>query len=194
MHDDLTPPRAAHALIAAASPPSDYEVVAGDLHEEYARIARYAGMAAANRWYWSQALRSVPGLLSYSRAPRSFGANAFAGFMVLVVICAMLFVKDLIDRGIDAAHLTALPAWIYLCFDWLDAAFFGAVLAFLVRSQGVRLAVWAASALVAAIVIPTLFGFSSRLPVYAWVLIFGVVPAMGLGAGIYQIGHRHRKD
>lgn len=194
MHERLNPPPVAHALIAATAPPGDYEVIAGDLHEEYARLVRYAGPAPANRWYWSQAVRSLPGLLSYSRAPRSIGASLLAALVVITVIFAMLFVKDLIDRGIGAAHLNGLPIWIYVAVDWLDAAFFGAILAFVVRSQGIRLAVWAASTLVAAIVIPTLLGFSSRLPWYAWVLVFGVVPAMGLGAALYQVVRRHRKD
>jgi hypothetical protein len=68
----------AQALVAATAPPNDYESVAGDLHEEYLRRARFADVHAANRWYWSQALRSIPSLLSYSRARGRACIKSFA--------------------------------------------------------------------------------------------------------------------
>jgi hypothetical protein len=191
----MTPPVLAQALVTAAAPPSDYESVAGDLHEEYVRLLRVAGARAANRWYWSQALRSIPSLLSYSRAQRSITGSLAVAAIALGVLLAMLFAKDLIDQDIGVQYRGGhCPAWLYFSVDWLDAAVFGAILALIVRSGGVRLALWSSLLLVAVIAVPTLLGFSSRLPLYAWVLIVGAIPSMSIGAGLYQVLRRRQQD
>lgn len=65
----LLPPRVAEQMVAALIPePELRDSVLGDLYEDHAALAVDAGPRAAARWYWSQALRSTPRLLSASAA------------------------------------------------------------------------------------------------------------------------------
>jgi uncharacterized membrane protein (UPF0136 family) len=191
----MTPPVLAQALVAAAAPPNDYESVAGDLHEEYVRLARTAGVGAANRWYWAQALGSVPSLLSYSRAHRSVKTAAATTLVVAGVVLAMTLAIEPIQDLLHALfRAPRTPVWAVFFAGWVDAAVFGGVLALMSRSGGVRLALVASLLFVASIVIPTLLGFSSRLPLNEWLVILGAIPSMTAGAGFIQIIRRRQKD
>lgn len=191
----MTPPVIAQALLAAAAPPDDYDSVAGDLHEEYLYLVRVQGVVAANRWYWFQALASIPPLLSYSRARRSLWNALAIGGIVVVSLVVLLLATEAVNDAIRLAWGgTRCPMWVYFSADWIDAAVFGAMLAFCVRTGGVRLVLWAAAFLVAAIVVSTLLGFSSRLPLVDWLLLAGAVPAMGAGAAVYQILRRRSEE
>lgn len=193
----MKPPAVAAAIVAALSPPDDYESIAGDLHEEYLRQARLTSSDAANRWYWLQVLRSIPFLLFYSRAPRSLSRVAGAGVIVIFVLVAMLLATIPIDAALAwiFGDVTRCPGWVSFCADWFDAGIFGALLALIVRSGGVRLAFWAALLLVLAFAIPALLGFpSSQAPLPAWVLLGGSIPAMCAGAALYQVARRRRAD
>lgn len=188
----MRPPFVARALIAAATPPLDYASVAGDLCEEYNARVESAGRPSADRWYWAQVARSIPALLSYSRAHRSFAAKSSRIAIVLIVLFAMLFCKDMIDRVIDLVDPRGpgLPAWLYFAIDWTDAALFGGILAAIVRSAGMRLALVASVALVAAFALPVILGISPPLQTLAWFLLLGAVPAMAVGAAVYQVLRR----
>jgi hypothetical protein len=193
----MRPPVVAEALIAAIAPPNDYESVAGDLHEEYLRYVGVSSTRAANRWYWSQALLSIPSLLSYSRTHRSALHAVGVGLTALAVLIAMLLATLPINMLLQAifGSLARCPLWVWFCADWLDAAVFGAVLALIVRSDGVRLAFWAALLLVLSYGVPAILGFpSSQAPLIAWVLLGGTVPAMCVGAGLYQVAIRREVD
>ncbi|HET9095416.1 MAG TPA: permease prefix domain 2-containing transporter [Candidatus Baltobacteraceae bacterium] len=191
----MTPPVIAQALLAAAAPAGDYDSVAGDLHEEYLHRVPIQGVGAANRWYWAQALASIPPLLSYSRTQRSIWNGLAVGAMVVVSPVVLLLATEAIN---DTIRVTCggghCAAWTYFSADWTDAAVFGALLAFCIRAGGVRLVLVSAVLLVTAIVIPTLLGFSSRLPLTEWLLLFGAVPAMCAGASTYQIIHRRSEN
>jgi hypothetical protein len=188
----MTPPFVARALISAATPPADYESVAGDLHEEYARRVDSTGRACADRWYWSQAFRSVPSLLLYSRSNSSFAANTATGIIVVCVLLAMLLCKDMIDGAIDTVyhHTAGIRAWPFFLGDWIDAAIFGAALSATVRSQGLRLTLIASLVLVAGFTMPILFGLSASLRPLTWLLLLGAIPAMSIGAAAYQVVRR----
>ena len=56
----MTPPRIPRVLVGAAVDPVERRYVLSDLEEEYEALSAARGRAVANRWYWSQALRSVP--------------------------------------------------------------------------------------------------------------------------------------
>jgi hypothetical protein len=189
----MRPPIVAEALVAAIAPPSDYESIAGDLHEEYLRYACLSGRRAANRWYWSQVLLSTPWMFSYSRVRRSALHAIGIGLTTVGVLVAMLLATLPINALLDAIFGTAnWPLSVSFCAYWTDAAVFGAVLALMVRGGGVRIAFWAASLLVLAFAVPALLGFpSSQAPVWAWVLLGGTVPAMCTGAALYQVVLRH---
>jgi hypothetical protein len=191
----MKPPIFAEALVAATAPPNDYESIAGDLQEEYVRYARSTSISAANRWYWSQVLRSVPSLLSYSRVHRSFLHAVGIGVVVVVVLLAMLFATIPINALLEAAigSPTRWPLVVSFFVDWTDAAAFGAVLAAIIRSGGVRLAFWAASFLVLCFALPALLGNpASQAPAFAWILLCGTVPAMCTGAALCQMVIRRR--
>lgn len=142
-------------------------------------------------------LRSVPFFLSYSRAPQSFLRAAGAGATVIAVLVVMLLATVPINAVLRAifGDLTHCPGWAWFCADWIDAGVFGAVLALIVRSGGVRLAFSAALFLVLAFAIPALLGFpSSQAPPAAWILLGGSIPAMCAGAGLYQVARRQRPN
>ena len=160
----MTPPFLPRALVMAITPPADCESILGDLHEEHALKSQSMGRRSADRWYWSQALRSIPALLSYSRAASSLAANARALATVLLVLAAMLLCKEfLADRAAYTVYhgdLHTYHAWPFFIADWIDAALFGAVLAVLARRHGIRLTLFAALTLIAIFVIPILLGIS----------------------------------
>ncbi len=188
----MNPPIVPRALVTAATPPIDHDSVIGDLHEEYLDRLRSHGRPLADSWYWSQALRSLPALLSYSRSRRSLGARLGTVVTVAVLLLTMLAVNEfavnvMCSFSNDICTARKLPFYLV---GWTDAAVFGAVLVAIVRSQGVRLAIISATALLIAIAVPIALGFSSPLTISTWLLILGAIPAMGLGAAAYQIVRR----
>jgi peptidoglycan/LPS O-acetylase OafA/YrhL len=195
--DAVRPPTLAQALVAAIAPASDYEIVAGDLHEEYLRIASLRGAKAANRWYWAQTVLSIPSLLSYSRSNRSARAHigvALIAFAVLVAMLAVLMAIELIVQTVFGSANPG-PTWFWLCINYADAGVFGAILARLVRTDGLRVAFYTALFLVLCFVIPAVAGHpGSQAPLCAWVELAGVIPAMCIGAAIYQIVRRRTRN
>ena len=188
----MTPPFLARALVAATAPPADFESVAGDLQEEYALRVRSAGRAGADRWYWSQALRSIPSLLAYTRVRPSLVFDALIAALVVVLLVAMLVLNELLGDAIFAVyhHGSGVLAWPFFLAGWSDAVFFGALLAAILRSRGLRLTLIASLALVAAIAIPIFLGFSSPLSAGTWLLLLGAVPAMSAGTALFQVLRR----
>ena len=61
-----TPPRLPTALLHALLPPNERDEVIAELGAEYVERASAGGPAAARRWMWGQALRSMPALVSWS--------------------------------------------------------------------------------------------------------------------------------
>lgn len=57
------PPRLAQWILSITSRFQNRTAVLGDFQEFYLEICREKGPIAANRWYWKQALQSVPGFL-----------------------------------------------------------------------------------------------------------------------------------
>jgi len=184
----MTPPALAQALLAAAAPASDYESIAGDLHEEHARIVSLHGAPAAHRWYWRQTLRSLPALLSYSRSNASLRRRIGVALISLAVLAAMLVVSTVIGvvlRGLFGVD--RMPEYVSVFIVYAHTIAFGAILARLVRTDGVRVAFFASLFLVACFVIPALAGNPhSQAPADAWSVLCGAIPTMCLGAAFYQ--------
>lgn len=188
----MRPPALAQAIVEAAAPASECEIVAGDLHEEYLRITYSHGAKAASRWYWAQALLSVPPLLSYSKPNRSTFGRIGVALIALAVLSAMLVVFTVIDEISQTRFGSGrIPhyAWVYIYN--VDAFVFGAILAWLVRTDGLRVAFFASVFLVLCFVIPAAAGHpGSQAPLSAWIQLLAVVPVMCIGAGIYQVFRR----
>jgi hypothetical protein len=187
----MTAPFIPRALLAAATPSADYDSIVGDLQEEYGQRIVRDGRSRADLWYWSQALRSLPALLSYSRTYPSFGRRASTAATVLGVLLAMLAGKDLLDRLIEALHPGGvLPAWLYFLLDWMVAAACGALLAQILRQHPVRLALFASIGLVIAFATPIVLALSPDISFPAWLLLLGTIPAMSIGAATIHALHK----
>jgi len=191
----LRPPAFAQALLAAVAPAHDYEIVAGDLHEEYLRILHSSGANAANRWYWAQTLLSIPSLLSYSRSNKSALRHIGVALIALAVLLAMFAVIFVIDAAFEKffGNMDRIPDWMWFCVNYADTVVFGAILAWLVRPDGLRVSFFAALFLVLCFVVPALAGHpGSQLSLAAWIALLTVIPAMCFGAGLYQVVSRRK--
>ncbi len=180
----MRPPPLAQALVAAASPEGDYEIVAGDLHEEYLRVMSLRGAKAANRWYWAQTVLSLPSLLSYSRSNESPLRRIGVALIAFGVLLAMVLIDTVVQ---NVFRLDCGILWVGFCVHWTTALVFGAILARFLRTDSLRVAFWAALFLVLCFVIPALAGHpGSQAPLTAWIALVGAIPAMCIGAAIYQ--------
>ncbi len=184
----MRPPTFAQALLAAVAPTHDYEIVAGDLHEEYLGILRSRGVKAANRWYWAQIFLSIPSLVSYSRSRTSALGQISAVLISLSVLFAMLVVITVIETAFQSQRI---PHYVWVCANYADAAVFGSILARLVGTDGLRVTFSASVFLVLCFVIPALGGHpGSEAPLSSWVMLLGAVPAMCTGAALSQFVRR----
>ncbi len=185
----MRPPALAQALVAAAAPAGDYEIIAGDLHEEYVRIMNSSGAKAANRWYWAQTLRSIPSLLSYSKSNRSALRQigvACTALAVLVTMSAVLMTLDSVFGNGDQ-----LACWVWFCINYTNAVVFGAILGWLVGADGLRVTFFASVFLVLCFVVPAIAGHpGSQAPLSSWLVLLGAVPVMCIGAGVSQVIRR----
>ena len=78
------PPHGAVRLISLLANPEEADLILGDLSEEFFRLASQSGQAFARRWYWRQALKSVPYLIySEFRASPWLTMTALAGGFLL---------------------------------------------------------------------------------------------------------------
>ena len=79
-----TPPRGATWLISLFVDHEEADSILGDLSEEFSRLAFHSGTACARRWYWRQALKSVPHLIfsAFLAAPWTTILAALAGFLL----------------------------------------------------------------------------------------------------------------
>jgi len=185
----MTSPFVPRALLAAVTPPLDYDSVAGDLYEEYTWRVGSAGRSCANRWYWSQAFRSVP-----------FAARLFAFLRLARTACGYSVDRYqrsfclAMARGHDqrrgARGVPSLHGWPWFVLDWMEPAFFGAILAAIARTHGVRLALIASILLLGGFALPVAVGLSAPLPSIDLVLLLGAIPAMSAGAAGYQATRR----
>jgi hypothetical protein len=78
------PPRIAIWLLSLFATGEEVESILGDLLEEFSHMASKAGVAAARRWYWRQAMKTVAHLIGIGfRAARWAIAAAVAGGILL---------------------------------------------------------------------------------------------------------------
>jgi len=62
-HKDLLPPASASRLLKFLANGSDYDCAMGDLVETYEYITETQGIKKANRWFWMEVIKSLPGFL-----------------------------------------------------------------------------------------------------------------------------------
>jgi hypothetical protein len=188
----VTPPIIARLLVIAVTPPRDYDSVAGDLHEEYMQRATGGSRVAADCWYWSQAIRSIPSLLSYSRArnsPVTTGVTivAFLLLLIAMVVCAWYVLGEPLNYVYTRLGGSAITwSWIGVFCAWVVAAIFGAILSAVLRGQSHRLMLSAAIVFALTFVVPPYLGQSAPLDPWQWLLLIGAIPALGIGATTYQ--------
>jgi hypothetical protein len=192
MYSRISPPAWAHALVAACTSPADYESIAGDLEEEYRDFVQSRGRNYADAWYGSQAIRSVPALLSYARLTALPHRRITTVFIIAIALIAMLFANEFLGDalGVLIPIRPGIRAWPFFLCGWTCAAFFGFLIVAIVRSQGVRLVLIASLALIACIAVPIAMNVSSPLSVPTWLLLLGTTPAMCAGAAVFQLLRR----
>ena len=111
----MKPPVVAQGILAAAAPTSEYQIIAGDLHEEYLRVVSSSGTKAANRWYWAQILLSIPWLISYSRSKRSTLRRTSVALISLAVLFAMLLVTTVIGTVFQSLFgIDRIPDYVWI--------------------------------------------------------------------------------
>jgi hypothetical protein len=95
----IAPPRFIESVLSALGATPEYrDLVIGDLAEEMVLRARYDGEPAARRWYWREALRSIPHLLGNGLREAGYrGIGHLLGLVLtawtfVAVICGMTFV------------------------------------------------------------------------------------------------------
>jgi hypothetical protein len=190
----MTPPIVARLLVIAVAPPRDYDSVAGDLHEEYVQRATTGGRIAADRWYWSQTIRSIPSLLWYSRVRHSLVATIASIVLFLVLLVAMVLAASLVTGELFEYVNTNLGGsalawrWATTFGSWIVAAIFGAILSALMRGHSHRLVLATAIVFTLVFVIMPYLGLGPIAPLeplqQLW--LFGEVPSIGIGATAYQ--------
>jgi len=80
----VAPPRLAELLVDLFTTEDQRATILGDLLEEFSDLALRSGTAAARRWYWRQALRSIAHLMRVQArsAPAQTFAFAVGGFIL----------------------------------------------------------------------------------------------------------------
>jgi branched-subunit amino acid transport protein len=110
---------------------------------------------------------------------------ALISLAVLVAMLAVTTAIGMLFRTLFDVH--RIPDYVWVCVDYADAVVFGAILAWLVRTDGLRVAFFASLFLVVCFVAPALAGNpGSQAPPAGWILLFGAIPTMCFGAGLYQ--------
>jgi hypothetical protein len=81
----LQPPRTASWLLDLVSPFDEAESIAGDLLEEYSVYRSDHQLAAADRWYWRQVLRTIFHLMigAWRTSTWSIGGSVIVGILLL---------------------------------------------------------------------------------------------------------------
>src|SRR4051812_18540864 len=89
----MRPPVAAEALLTSLGARADFrEPLLGDLAERFALRVERDGTASARRWYWREAVRTMPHLLGdwarslRAREIRHLAGVVFTAYMLAVVI------------------------------------------------------------------------------------------------------------
>jgi hypothetical protein len=160
----VSPPHAAAWLIRLFADAEEAELILGDLSEEFSRLASESGDALARRWYWRQALKSLPHLVvsAFRMSPWLTTAAVAAGFLLRRQIGPLVEPATfaLIDKfGIYQNHFTLYRFLASTALDIEHAIsffFVGCFVALLARKRemapAVALAiVYAAMALVASV-------------------------------------------
>ncbi|MEM9530148.1 MAG: permease prefix domain 2-containing transporter [Pseudomonadota bacterium] len=135
MPTPTSPPALAERLLTWVSHTSFRDHLLGDLHEEYLARHRTPG-EHARRWYWSQALRSLPGLLWHRLA--SLGVRRLALLMVAYVLAlvAVSVWDQLVSRQVVQSLAGQADAWPLIVLRVVYFALYsaGALLAGLLAS------------------------------------------------------------
>jgi len=93
------PPRLGRALLWLALPGPEREVVAGDLHEEFATVVLpRRGAWRAHGWYWHQVLRSIAPLLVLRWQRRGRPPLLAAGAAALLAAVPPLLAAEALRR------------------------------------------------------------------------------------------------
>jgi hypothetical protein len=115
----IRPPRSAGWIVERFVGGRHAESVPGDLAEEFIAVAARIGPAAARRWYWRQAGKTIPHLVwsQLRLAPISTTAMVFAGLALLGVVDLgfRMGARALLSRYSVYEHISA--GWFWRMVD-----------------------------------------------------------------------------
>jgi hypothetical protein len=80
----VSPPRGAAWLLSLFANAEEFDLILGDLSEEFSQLASKSGIPGARRWYWRQTLKTLPHLAvsAFRVAPWSTSAAVAGGFLL----------------------------------------------------------------------------------------------------------------
>lgn len=165
--EQANPPRLAQMLLGATLRPGDADSVVGDLLEEYRAVRRPSlGRFKANAWYWGHTL-SVLGHLVWP-----FALALVIARVVLAAFNLFPLEGGLIPSIVPAPNVSLLDALFFLAAGYYGARRTGRVAAGVVSAAALGLIDFAAFALFAVLLFPTLPAAVSRDP---FILVIGCV-------------------
>jgi putative ABC transport system permease protein len=112
-HKDLLPPASASRLLKFLANGSDYDCAMGDLVETYEYITETQGIKKANRWFWMEVIKSLPGFLKnrvYRRTAmmRNYFKIAFRN----IVRNRLFAVINIFGLAVGMASFILITLWI----------------------------------------------------------------------------------
>lgn len=112
-HNDLFPPTSASRLLKFFANGSDYDCAIGDLVETYEYIAKTQGSKKANRWFWMEVVKSLPGFVK-NRAYRRTAMirNSFKIAFRNIVRNRLFAVINIFGLAVGMACFILITLWI----------------------------------------------------------------------------------
>jgi hypothetical protein len=170
------PPFAERLLVGFLTDPALGDAILGDLTEEWRTRITRDGRAAADRWYWGQAIRTMPHLLrawcvnATRRDMRLRVAGVLVVFGIAALPAAAVHVMTNINLGVAQVMLgsfSAIDGGMPLTLNWLEIT-------------GIPLAVSAICALTSAYVLGVRSRIAPLVSVYwlgaAWIGVSAALP------------------
>lgn len=198
------PPKMAETLIGLSTPAHLRDPLLGDFAEEFWRLCQKHNKSQANKWYWQQALRSLPHLI-----PASIHSNAFLIGLAMVGIVYLLFrvwlnfafgiFRRLYDSDIfHGSILAALST--RLSIELIGFLLAGAIIQFglyIFRHRARMNNTWPLLLFATALILPSLITLSDApkvMVIYSLARAVLAVPALFAGAKITQFFTRSQPN
>ncbi len=123
-HKDLLPPAFASRLLKFFANGSDYDCVIGDLVETYEYVIETQGTKKANRWFWIEVVKSLPGFIKNRTYRRTAMIRNYFKIAFRNIVRNRLFaIINIFGLAVGMASFILITLWIRdeLGFDTFHA-------------------------------------------------------------------------